>query len=174
MPVVRRFQNLVVGYLFNRSGGINAARAWAKQAFADLYARRAELYDDEMTKLILYECARICGDRAEREPCKRTDGTPDERHAAAMWETLRDLDGHVRLMAVLTYVFGATRADIAWFMGLPESMARRRIESASKALPESFLAIPLSDMKRLRPSNDPCFHDEVCEEISQRHRQETI
>jgi|GEM_PF-2399565 DNA-directed RNA polymerase specialized sigma24 family protein len=164
--IANQVQDLVVGYIFGQIGRIDAARRWSVEAFTCLYNHLDVLPDEEAFMLTLHQCTKNCCEKAKSDKNLRSEREIDDKLGTYISEILQAMDAHERLMAILTYLFGSTQANIARFTGMPLSMVQRRLKSAQQKLPALFLELPLSEIQRLRPSRDARFSDEVGKEIT--------
>lgn len=160
IQLVNLFQDLVVGYIFGRIGRINEARKLAILAFADLYNHVAPINDDDELMLTLFQYTKTCCEGTKTGHGSQPDYKAEDQ-GADIANMLQVMAPYERLIAIMAYVFGSTRADIARFTHLPLSAVQRRLDAAHQKLPAAFVELSVSDIQQLRPSQNERFVNEV-------------
>ncbi|HIG45145.1 MAG TPA: hypothetical protein EYQ20_01485 [candidate division Zixibacteria bacterium] len=160
IQLVNLFQDLVVGYIFGRIGRINEAHKLAILAFSDLYNHVAPINDDDELMLTLFQYTKTCCEGAETGHGSQPDYKAEDQ-GADVANMLQVMAPYERLIAIMAYVFGSTRADIACFTHLPLSAVQRRLDAAHQKLPAAFVKSSVSDLQQLKPSQNKRFINEV-------------
>jgi RNA polymerase sigma-70 factor (ECF subfamily) len=173
--LVRRFQDMAVGYAYSiLSGDPGAAQDAAQEAFIQLYAdlpslRAPEAFVTWFRRIIFKHCDRLIrGKRVEtvaldiRMPAAAGDSHPaqvvEEREASAgLHRALQALPPDERTALVLFHFQDASLSDISSFLGISRSTVDHRLRLARKHLSEGIIAMLQSNLQANRPSNDTRF-----------------
>jgi RNA polymerase sigma factor (sigma-70 family) len=173
--LVRRFQDMAVGYAYSiLNGDAGAAQDAAQEAFIQLYAdlpslRAPEAFVTWFRRIIFKHCDRLIrGKRVEtvpldiRMPAAAGDSHPaqvaEEREASAgLRRALQALPPDERTALVLFHFQDASLSDISSFLGISRSTVDHRLRLARKHLSEGIIAMLQSDLQANRPSNDTRF-----------------
>src|SRR5579859_3881274 len=172
--LVRRFQDMAVGYAYGLLGDLGAAQDAAQEAFIQLYVdlpklRAPEAFLTWFRQIIFKQCDRIRRTRLlGTVPLDRlaqatgSVGVPprvqEERAAAASVRLALDaLPELERAALVLFYYQDASLKDIAEFLGMTRSSVDHRLRSARKHMSERMLDMAQRDLQANRPSNDTQF-----------------
>ncbi|MBO0681690.1 MAG: sigma-70 family RNA polymerase sigma factor [Candidatus Dormibacteraeota bacterium] len=175
--LVERFQDLAVATGLGLSGDVDAARDAAQEAFALAYGRLHQLHDPEAFPAWLMRLVRTACSRERRETGPRTIALADHGVAdtdqpdpagivvlRAEQERVRvaieQLPEGERVVIALHYLAGLPYPEVATFLGIGTSAAKKRAFTARKRLKE-LLPMTKDKLVRSRPSRTPRFRDTV-------------
>ena len=172
--LVRRCQDMAVGYAYSRLGEWGPAQDAAQEAFIQLYRdlpklRAPEAFLAWFRRIIFKHCDRLWRARqpdvvslAAMSHTAAPDSGParaaEEREAAApVRRALATLPEYERSAIVLFYYQDASLKDMAAFLGVSVSVIDHRLRTARKHLSERLLAMTQHDLQDNRPSNGAQF-----------------
>lgn len=177
--LVERFQDMAVGLALGRLGDFDAARDAAQDAFAVAFDRIEDLRDLDAFPGWFAALVRTACSRRQRT----TTETPRESmelldHATApsaqepgrvvaraqeaerVREAVEALPEHERTVIALHYLAELAYPELARFLGITESAARKRAHSARRRLKEA-LTMTTEQLSAARPSRSPRFRNEI-------------
>ena len=172
--LVRRFQDMAVGYAYSRLGEWGPAQDAAQEAFIQLYRdlpklRAPEAFLTWFRRIIFKHCDRAWRTRrpevlsleqmtraeaAEAGPARTTE---EPEATAPVRTALATLAKPERAAIVLFYYQDASLKDMAAFLDVSPSVIDHRLRTARKHLSERLLAMTQHDLQDNRPSNDAQF-----------------
>ncbi len=181
--LVRRFQDMAVGYAYSILGELGAAQDAAQEAFIQLYAdlpklRSPEAFISWFRRIIFKQCDRQRRGRQMvtvpldvRLPASASADHParlvEEREAADRVDrALQALPEGERAALVLFHFQEASLTDIAAFLGLTRSAVDHRLRSARRHFKEGILTMLHNDLQANRPSNDTRFLVRVMDNLT--------
>jgi RNA polymerase sigma factor (sigma-70 family) len=176
--VVRRFQDLAVGYAFSLLGDFHLAEDAAQEAFLQAYQDLWQLRDPKafpawFRKLIFKHCDRLTRNkRLEIVPLESAatlaSGEPDPFEAIEMREVndrvhaaIRCLADHERAVMTLFYIGEYSHKEIGAFLDLPVTTIKKRLHDARKHLKERMVAMVHDNLQENRPSRDEQFVEQL-------------
>ena len=181
--LVRRFQDMAVGYAYSILGELGSAQDAAQEAFIQLHAdlpglRAPEAFVTWFRRIIFKHCDRLVrGKRLEtvpldiRMPSAGGDSQPaqmlEARDASAsLHRALQALPPDERAAIILFHFQDASLNDISGFLGISRSIVDHRLRSARKHLSEGMMTMLQNDLQANRPSNDTRFLMEVMDGLT--------
>ena len=175
--LVRRFQDMAVGYGYSILHDFQLAEDAAQEAFFEAYRTLPKLrgpaaFAGWFRRIVFKQCDRITRRRviatvpldAAAEPVhdalvasgfSRT-GDDDERKAE-VFEAVRQLPEHERSVMTLFYIGGYSMEEVATFLEVPVSTIKGRLHSARERLRSMLLDTVADDLRARRPSRDESF-----------------
>jgi RNA polymerase sigma factor (sigma-70 family) len=186
--LVRRFQDMAVGYAYSILHDFQLAEDGAQEAFFEAYRTLAKLREPAafagwFRRIVFKQCDRITRRRvvatvplesdadvvsgfpgrrsAWREGGSRTDG--EEERKAEVFEAVRQLPEHERSAMTLFYIGGYSMEEVAGFLEVPVSTIKGRLHSARERLRTMLLDTVADDLRARRPSRNESFATTVVE-----------
>lgn len=179
--LVRRFQDMAVGYAYSLLGELPLAQDAAQEAFLAAYRDLAALRDPAafpgwLRRIVFKHCDRI----ARRRPppmlpldaAVSVDPRPDPAAAALsrelrlqVREAVAGLPDGERVATTLFYMGGYSHAELAAFLDLSLSAVKSRLYSARKRLRERMIEMVKDTLHEERPSRDETFAQRVADLI---------
>ncbi len=176
--LVRRFQDMAVGYAFSILGDFHAAEDAAQEAFLQAFQSLRDLREPAafpgwFRRVVFKHCDRsarkprpIPVPDAERLARFETAASPDE---SLERQELRDqvlaavesLPEHERIVATLFYIRDHSHGEIADFAGIPVATVKSRLHSARRRLREKLESVMREGFAVDRPSRDSRFEERI-------------
>ena len=155
--VVRRFQDMAVGYSYTFLGDFHLAQDAAQEAFLDAYLNLPKLREPRafaawFRRVVLKQCDRLIrGKRPATVPLDeaadvavRGSDPAEVAERAEMQKIVRDAIGvlpeHERAVTVLFYISAYSHQEISAFLGIPVTTVKSRLHYARKALAQTLSA----------------------------------
>lgn len=180
--LVRRFQDMAVGYAFGILGDAHLAEDAAQEAFIAAHADLSQLQSPEafpswFQRVIFKHCDRFT--RRKRIPTIPVDevewvasdekGADDlllekERHLDVR-DAIRNLPGSERVVIALFYMSHSSLEQVGAVLALPVTTVKNRLRSAKKHLKERMLKMAEKTLTDARPSKDDTFSDKVMDRV---------
>ena len=175
--LVRRFQDMAVGYAYAIIGDFQLAEDAAQEAFVGAWLdlprlREPTAFASWFRRLVFMRCSRQT--RALRRGVVSTevgeivDPAPsaatllDERdRRQQVYRALANLSDEQRLVTVLFYIGQHTHADIAAFLDLPRETVNNRLRSARKHIEKGILEMAQDEFRQNAPSRDEHFAERI-------------
>jgi len=174
--IVRRFQDMAVGYAYAILGDFQRAEDAAQESFLEAYRGLAGLTDPEAFpgwfKTILWrQCRRIT--RRTEIPTTPFDSALDlslpsahewfarEETRRQVWSAIEALPEKPREAAILFYINEHSLKEIALFLGISENAVKKRLQSARAVLKETMLTMVENTLRDKRPSRDNALADRI-------------
>jgi RNA polymerase sigma factor (sigma-70 family) len=172
--IVRRFQDMAVGYAASILGDFHLAEDAAQEAFLEVWRDMAQLREPAafaswLRKIIFKQCDRITrGKRVATAPMEHAidlaalqPGPAEmaERRELqeAVREAIRSLPTGEREAIVLFYISEYSQQEIATFIGLSVIGVKKRLAAARRRLKERMITMMQDDLHSQRPSRDERF-----------------
>lgn len=190
--IVRRFQDMAVGYAFSVLGDAHLAEDAAQEAFLSAWRYLAQLdhppaFPVWFRAVLRTQCGRLT--RRRHLPLlpleaviHRASGNPSPQDLVETGEmregvhsALAALPEPEREPTVLYYMGGSSVREIAAFLDLPPSTVKNRLHTARKRLRERLSPMAEGIEERLRdqrPSRDGRFAAEVLAEVVAEYRRQ--
>ena len=168
--LVRRFQDMAVGFGYSMLHDFHLAEDAAQEAFFDAYRSLPKLREPAafagwFRRIVFKHC-----DRLTRRPAVATvpleegvvvsgfsrTGGDDERKADVV-EAMRHLPEHERSTMTLFYIGGYSMEEVATFLEVPVSTIKGRLHSARERLRSMLLDSVADDLRARRPSRNETF-----------------
>jgi len=172
--LVRRFQDMAVGYAYSILGDFHAAEDACQDAFVaalgDLGALRApQAFPSWFRRVVYKHCDRM--QRKQRELTTSVGSLPEvaspalgpaerlEQREQGNWlaAAVRDLPEEERMVTSLFYMGEYTHQQISDFLEMPLAIVNNRLRSARRRLKQEILEMAKQDMRMKAPSRDDNF-----------------
>jgi RNA polymerase sigma factor (sigma-70 family) len=168
--LVRRFQDMAVGYGYSILHDFQLAEDAAQEAFFEAYRTMSKLREPAafagwFRRIVFKQCDRITRRRVvatvplEASPVvsgfSRTSG--EEERKAEVFEAVRQLPEHERSAMTLFYIGGYSMDEVATFLEVPVSTVKGRLHSARERLRTMLLDTVADDLRARRPSRNESF-----------------
>ncbi|MEW6753605.1 MAG: sigma-70 family RNA polymerase sigma factor [Candidatus Latescibacterota bacterium] len=193
--LVRRFQDMAVGYAHALLGDFHLAEDAAQEAFLQAYSSLPDLREPVafpswlseplrasptslFRRIVFKHCDRHL--RCRQVPVVALEAVSDpasgDADPAARLET-EETDGRVdaavqslpepqRLVVHLFYRGELSHAEIARFLGVPVQTVKSRLHAARTRLREELIDMTRENLQRQRPSRDPRFVTHIMDELA--------
>jgi RNA polymerase sigma factor (sigma-70 family) len=172
--IVRRFQDMAVGYAFSILGDFHLAEDAAQEAFLTAYLDLPRLqapaaFPGWFRRIVFTHCDRLTrGKRREmislEDAAEVASQGPDpyeDAEAREMNEVVRkaiqDLPEHERRVTALFYISDYSQKEIAAFLEVPLTTVQKRLHDARRRLKERMIDMVKDSFEQHRPSNDDTF-----------------
>ena len=165
--LVRRFQDMAVGYGYSILHDFQLAEDAAQEAFFEAYRTLSKLREPAafagwFRRIVFKQCDRITRRRvvatvpleAAPDPVQATD---EEERKAEVFEAVRQLPEHERSAMTLFYIGGYSMDEVATFLEVPVSTIKGRLHSARERLRTMLLDTVADDLRARRPSRNESF-----------------
>ncbi|NKB72206.1 MAG: sigma-70 family RNA polymerase sigma factor [Candidatus Latescibacteria bacterium] len=181
--LVRRFQNMAVGYAFSLLGDFHLAEDVAQEAFIEAHDKLGQLREPAafagwFRRVVYKHCDRQRrGTSLPTAPLESnaltvadTASTPEEAiqhgETAHQVQLAIDLLPKAQQTAVVLYYMGdLNQQQIAAFLAVPVATVRYRLQAARKRLKEELLTMLEENLTDQRPSRDEAFVSRVIEGV---------
>jgi RNA polymerase sigma factor (sigma-70 family) len=172
--VVRRFQDMAVGYGYSLLHDFHLAEDAAQDAFFEAYRTLPQLREPAafagwFRRIVFKQCDRITRRRliatvpldATAEAVQIAGSGPGRNHederTAEVFEAVRQLPEHERSAMSLFYISGYSMDEVATFLEVPVSTIKGRLHSARERLRTMLLDTVADDLRARRPSRNESF-----------------
>jgi RNA polymerase sigma factor (sigma-70 family) len=165
--LVRRFQDMAVGYGYSILHDFQLAEDAAQEAFFEAYRTLPKLREPAafagwFRRIVFKQCDRITRRRlvttvpldAVPEPAQSKD---EEERKAEVFDAVRQLPEHERAAMTLFYIGGYSMEEVATFLEAPVSTVKGRLHSARERLRTMLLDTVADDLRARRPSRNETF-----------------
>jgi RNA polymerase sigma factor (sigma-70 family) len=173
--LVRRFQDMAVGYGYSILHDFQLAEDAAQEAFFEAYRTLSKLREPAafagwFRRIVFKQCDRIT--RRRVVATVSLDMAPDPIHEAAVvsgfsrtederkaevFDAVRQLPEHERSAMTLFYIGGYSMDEVATFLEVPVSTIKGRLHSARERLRTMLLDTVADDLRARRPSRNESF-----------------
>lgn len=154
--IVRRFQDMAVGYAYSILGDFHLAEDAAQEAFVRAYCdlsklRQPEAFSAWFRRIIFKHCDRITRgkslgtvplEEAVEMPSKSkgpAEAVEEKEMKKLVLSSIKSLPKRERMATVLFYISGYSHQEIAKFLGLPLTTVNHRLRSSRKRLRERMI-----------------------------------
>lgn len=186
--LVRRFQDMAVGYSAAILGDFHLAEDTAQEAFLETYRvlpalRVPDAFPAYLRLTLRKHCDRVT--RRKHIPTLSLDAIQNAIHseslpdAAAVRErrdavrdAVRGLPESERVTVVLFYIGQRSLKEVAEFLGVPVSTVKNRLHTARRRLRERMIPLMEETLQEQRPSNDEQFHGKVIVRLYKQYRKQ--
>jgi RNA polymerase sigma factor (sigma-70 family) len=169
--VVRRFEDMAVGYAYSLLGDREAAQDAAQEAFIEAYLclkglRTAHAFPAWLRRIVLKQCDRITRKAAlptvplesAAEVPAREAGPAEtlerEEVRRTVLSAVRSLPEHERTTTTLFYINGYSLTEIGDFLEVPVGTVKRRLHSARQKLRERMVDLVEESLKQQAPDKE--------------------
>ena len=178
--VVRRFQDMAVGYGYAVLRDFQLAEDAAQEAFLEAYRNLSSLREPAafpgwFRRIVFKHCDRmIRGRRLVTVPLQAVEGHAAREAGQAgelerremrerLWEALDSLPERERTATLLYYISGYSQKEIAAFLDAPASTVKKRLFSARGRLRAVLFDVLEDSLREQRPSRHEDFAAGVME-----------
>jgi RNA polymerase sigma factor (sigma-70 family) len=168
--LVRRFQDMAVGYGYSILHDFQLAEDAAQEAFFEAYRTLSKLREPAafagwFRRIVFKQCDRITRRRVVAtvplEVAPDPVQTTDEGRKAEVFDAVRQLPEHERSAMTLFYIGGYSMEEVAGFLEVPVSTIKGRLHSARERLRTILLDTVADDLRARRPSRNESFETRV-------------
>ena len=181
--IVRRFQDMAVGYGYALLGNLSLAEDAAQEAFLEAYLCLAQLREPAafpgwFRRIVFKQCDRLRrGKTARLEPLEAAREQPSAAPNQAevmeqsemkrqVWAAIDALPEHERTVVMLYYLSGYSQQEISAFLDVTVTAIKKRLFSARQRLREMLLDVVADTLRASRPSRDERFAASVLEMLT--------
>src|SRR6266851_6341019 len=178
--IVRRFQDMAVGYSYSIIRDFQLAEDAAQEAFLEAYRNLNKLRDPAafpgwFRRIVFKQCDRVTRarsfstiplDAAERRASKeptQADALEQREMTNKILAAVDSLPGHERAATMLYYMSGYSQAEVAEFLDVPVTTIKKRLHTARNRLREMLVDLVEDSLREQRPSRDEMFATRVIE-----------
>ena len=172
--IVRRFQDMAVGYGYSILRDFQLAEDAAQEAFFEAYRnldklREPAAFPGWFRRIVFKQCDRItrnrdfgfipldaAEDRASRQPTQ-ADAAEQREMNDKILTAIDSLPDHERAATMLYYIGGYSQDEVAEFLDVPVSTIKKRLYSARNRLREMLIDLVEDSLRERRPSRDEQF-----------------
>ena len=176
--IVRRFQDMAVGYGYAVLGDFQSAEDAAQEAFLEAYRNLSRLKEPAafpgwFRRIVFKQCDRIFRRKTiNTVPLQTVNNLPAEKSDQAeqleqhemrqrLWEAVDSLPEQERTATTLYYISGYSQKEIGEFLDVPVTTIKKRIFSARKHLRGMLVDLLQDSLREQRPSRDDEFANNV-------------
>ena len=181
--IVRRFQDMAVGYAYTVLGDFHLAEDAAQEAFIGAYLdlpklRNPQAFQGWFRKTVFKHCDRLTrGKRIQTVPLEVAFGVssrqkgPDTLAEEAemkdrVMAALRKLPEAERAVTALFYINGYSQDEIGAFLEVPVTTVKNRLRAARNHLRERMADMVRENLSEQRPSKDEVFLERVMADLA--------
>jgi RNA polymerase sigma factor (sigma-70 family) len=175
--IVRRFQDMAVGYGYSILRDFQLAEDAAQEAFLEAYRnldklREPAAFPGWFRRIVFKQCDRIMRgrhfalvqleneDRVSREPTP-IDAAEQREMKDKLLAAVDSLPDQERTATMLFYISGYAQDEIAEFLNVPVSTIKKRLFTARNRLREMLIDLVEDSLRERRPSRDELFSTRV-------------
>ncbi len=178
--IVRRFQDMAVGYGYSILRDFQLAEDAAQESFLEAYRNLDKLrepgaFPGWFRRIVFKQCDRItrnksvaiipldaAEDRASQEPTQ-ADAVEQREMSDKILTAVDSLPDHERAVTMLYYISGYSQDEVAEFLDVPVTTIKKRLYSARNRLREMLIDLVEDSLRERRPSRDELFATRVIE-----------
>lgn len=178
--LVRRFQDMAVGYGYSILRDFQLAEDAAQEAFFEAYRNLSKLREPAAFpgwfRLIVFkQCDRIIREKhpatvpledvAERATAEtgQVQMMEERETSGKIFEAINALPEHERVTTMLFYIGGHSLKEVGEFLGVPVTTVKKRLHTARGRLREALFDTFQESLRERRPSRDEMFASRVIE-----------
>ncbi len=169
--VVRRFQDMAVGYGYSILRDFQLAEDAAQEAFFEAYRslpslREPAAFPGWFRRIVFKQCDRITRRKVAQTVPLDSSHEPfavegDNALKEQVLDGVRNLPEHERVTTLLFYISGYSLHEIGGFLDVPISTVKGRLHSARNRLREMLLDSVEEELRTRRPSRSEAFANAV-------------
>ncbi|MBT4503360.1 MAG: sigma-70 family RNA polymerase sigma factor [Gemmatimonadetes bacterium] len=174
--IVRRFQDMAVGYGYSLLDDFHLAEDAAQEAFIAAYQRLPQLrnaaaFPGWFRRIVFKHCDRLTrGRQLTTIPLETSMPAPGANPAAAtelkelqrrIEEAIRRLPERERQVTALYYIAEYSQREISEFLGIPLTTIRSRLHTARGLLRDRMMDMVREQLRDRRPSRDDRLANKV-------------
>jgi len=189
--IVRRFQDMAVGYGYSILRDFQLAEDAAQEAFLEAYRNLGQLREPAafpgwFRRIVFKQCDRItrtqsfgisaldaAGEQASQEP-NQADALEQREMDDKILRAVDSLPDHERVATALYYISGYSQKEVADFLNVPVTTIKKRLHSARIRLREMLIDMVEDSLRELRPSRDEMFATRVIEILKAAHSGDAV
>lgn len=181
--IVRRFQDMAVGYSYSLLHDRQLAEDASQEAFLESYLclrqlREPEAFPGWFRRILFKQCDRFTrAGRLTTVPLENGTGVSSDELSQAdtfeqneiknqVWTAIDALPESERTPVVLFYLSGYSQREVGEFLDLPVTSVKKRLFSARQRLREMLFDIVVDTLREGRPSRDETFLVRVLEMLT--------
>jgi RNA polymerase sigma factor (sigma-70 family) len=178
--IVRRFQDMAVGYGYSHLKDFQSAEDAAQEAFLEAYLKLDNLREPEafpgwFRRILFKQCDRITRGpqpqlasiemaSEQSSPLTRQDKDLERLELReTILTAIKTLPEHERTTVMLFYVGGHSQQEIGEFLGVPTTTVKKRLHSARGRLRDVLVDVVADTLREYRPSRSEKFSSTVLE-----------
>src|SRR5258708_1064608 len=178
--IVRRFQDMAVGYGYSILHDFQLAEDAAQEAFFEAYRnldklREPAAFPGWFRKIVFKQCDRITRNKAfslitldelegrASQEATQVDDMEQSQLKDGILTAIGSLLDHERAATMLYYISGYSQNEVAEFLDVPATTIKKRLYSARNHLRELLVDLVEDSLRELRPSRDELFAPRVIE-----------
>ena len=176
--IVRRFQDMALGYAYSILGDFQLAEDAAQEAFLEAYLTLSQLRDPDafsgwFRPIVRKHCNRLTRKKGiETVPLEAAVDLAAEGKSVEEGMEVRELRDSViaaiqrlpenqRIVTTLFYIDGYSQNEIADFLEIPTTTIKKRLQYARKRLKERLITMAKDTLHQQRPSRNQKFTRKV-------------
>ena len=176
--VVRRFQDMAVGYAYSLLQDFQLAEDAAQEAFFEAYRsldrlREPAAFAGWFRRIVFKQSDRIIRrkppasaslQRVEIHACggpSQVEALEQREMNERVFSAVAQLPEHERATLLLFYLGGHSHKEIGAFLSVPVTTVKKRLHDGRNHLRERLLKVFEEDLRRRRPSRDEAFATHV-------------
>lgn len=176
--LVRRFQDMAVGYGYSILRDFHLAEDAAQEAFFEAYRNLSKLREPAafpgwFRRIVFKQCDRLTRgqhiatvpledgpERASAQPTQARSVEESEMKNQIL-DAVASLPEHERAAVMLYYISGCSQKEVAEFLDVPVTTVKKRLFSARDRLREMLMDSVEESLRERRPSRDEMFATQV-------------
>lgn len=181
--LVRRFQDMAVGYSYSLLGDLHLSEDAAQEAFLEAYLCLAQLREPAafpgwFRRIVFKQCDRLTRGKHKmfeslQSDCEHPSPYPDQAQALEqreikdqVWAAIDALPEREREAVMLFYIGGNSQQEMSEFLDVPVTTIKKRLFSARRRLREMLIDIVADTLRSRRPSRNEDFAASVMEMLT--------
>lgn len=172
--LVRRFQDMAVGYAYSLLKDFQLAEDAAQEAFFEAYRglnnlREAAAFAGWFRRIVFKQCDRFIRTKQpalapietiERQASGRlsqAEALERREMNARVLKAVAQLPEHERATLMLFYISGYSHKEVGAFLGVPVTTVKKRLHDGRNRLRERLFEVFEENLRECRPSRDETF-----------------
>jgi RNA polymerase sigma factor (sigma-70 family) len=185
--IVRRFQDMAVGYGYSILRDFQLAEDAAQEAFFEANRKLDQLREPAafpgwFRRIVRKQCDRITRgvktvsltplddvENRASEKAVQTEAIEQGEMKDRIITAIDSLPDHERSATMLFYISGYSQAEVAEFLDVPVTTVKKRLHSARSRLREMLIDLVEDSLREMRPSRDELFATRIIEILKAAH-----